>query len=108
MKWLGIIYSYLWYWSQFAVRKTHLRRPFTFVMRDHPWAFWLILTPSFGVIIYFSWVPLKIILGLLWAFIAGHIYWGSKHIIGQQEKPTFDPLHPIASYTAIQEARRIR
>jgi len=101
-----IVYQYIWYYAEFWVRKSHLRRPFTFIMRDHPWTFWCIVTPILGVSAYFS----KSIIGYLlintvWSMLVAHLWWGSKYIVGEQEKPTFDPLHPVSSVKAIREAR---
>lgn len=106
MKWLEIFYCYVWYYSQVAVKKTHLRRPFTFVMRDAPWLFWGIITPTVAVTLLLCPVWVRYVVGAIYFMVLAHLWWGSKHIIGQQEEPTFDPLHPVASYEVIQKARR--
>ncbi len=105
MKWLGIIYCYIWYYLAWG--DTKLRRPYTFIMRDHPWIFWGIVTPLIGFCVYLSPIWLRYVLTAIYFMLLAHLWWGSKIIPNQQEEPTFDPLHPVVSYTAIREAKRV-
>lgn len=106
MKWLGIAYCYIWYYLAWG--DTRLRRPYTFIMRDHPWIFWGIVTPLMGIIVGVSPAWLRYIVIALYFMVLAHLWWGSKHIVGEQEEPTFDPLHPVSSYKAIQISRKVR
>ncbi len=108
MKWLEIIYQYFWYYTEWWIKKTYLRRPFTFIMRDHPWAFWGILTSILGIAAYFSPVWLRFILGIFWGMLLSHLWWGAKVIPNEQETPTFDPLHPVKSINLIRAERQKR
>ena len=89
---MGRLYSWFWWHVEVWVSDTKLRRPFTYIFRDHPWAFVALLV-ILGIIACLSgtwWVrgPLIALAGL----ITGHVWWGSRVDRWQQEDPEYNPI----------------
>ncbi|MDO8473015.1 MAG: hypothetical protein Q7T05_04270, partial [Dehalococcoidia bacterium] len=59
--------------------------------RDYP-AWFCVFVAALGLSAWFTgtwWARVPV--GAFICFLAGHVWWGSKIIKGQQEEPTYDP-----------------
>ena len=90
MNWLSRIYSWVWFHSEFLITPID-RRPWTFCLRDflfsHPqWGGALIGLWFAGLVILslsHGWIAVT--LGVISAFVLGHVVWGEAWLFGQQE-----------------------
>lgn len=95
MNWLVRLYAWFWWHSEFWILNTRLRRPYTYIFRDHPLVFGAFLS-ALGAAAYFSgtwWArgPIIALAGL----VTGHVWWGSRIQRWQQEDPEYDPKEEI-------------
>lgn len=84
---LNLVYCYIWFYTEFAVKNPAHRRPFTFVMRDHPWIYLLGTIVFCATMVFVEQVRLP--LTVIWGLVSAHLWWGSKIIKGEQEHPPF-------------------
>jgi hypothetical protein len=94
-KYVGIFYDHFWFYTQGVLsffvrdwRNKYLRRPYTFVMYEHSWTFWLLTAIVFFPSWWFSPTWLQFIICIIWGCLVGHVFW-STNKSGQQENPTF-------------------
>ena len=91
---LGSLYNWFWWHTEVWIADTKLRRPYTYVMRDHPWS---VSVPMaiLGTAAYFvNWygrVPIILFAGMLLA----HLWWGSRVDRWQQEDPEYNPIEGV-------------
>jgi hypothetical protein len=84
-------YQWFWYHTEFWIDKTKLRRPYTYIFRDHPWAYFLfVVACSAAAYLAGAWWARTLIISFV-GILTGHVWWGSAHIPGQQESPDYDP-----------------
>ena len=78
------ILSYKWWWSKWP------GRPWTYWIRDarqkYPTVWMLIVMVSSATIghYFWSWWLLAFFVGVLIGILWGHLWWGTKHIPGQE------------------------
>ena len=91
------LYERFWFATQWFLKPKD-RRPFTYAMRD--WYHTSPLPTIVGLAITFYmigryttlasiWWLMGIVIALVAGIILGHLFWGRKHIKGQQESPTY-------------------
>ena len=97
MSWLERIYCYIWYHLEipFTWGNKHIRRPFTYILRDtmlcYPYLFWPFTAGWFAIMWWIGSVNYT----LGWAFtglsgfVLGHLIWGTQPKLGEQETPEF-------------------
>lgn len=92
------LYKWFWFNTQVWIKKPEDRRPYTYLIRDfyhrQPLLFILLSGIFFYCLGRWWWqvslaVFLMIVVALLIGVILGHLFWGKKHIEGQQEYPTY-------------------
>jgi len=94
---MGNLYEIFWFYTQWYL-PAEKRRPYTYMFRDVYHNTPLPTIIGLAVVFYMIgryttlasiWWLLGIVLTLIAGIILGHIYWGRKHIEGQQEDPTY-------------------
>ena len=94
---MGNLYEIFWFYTQFWI-PAEKRRPYTYMLRD--WYHNTPLPTIVGLAITFYMIGryttqisilglVGLILALVAGIILGHLFWGRKHIEGQQEHPTY-------------------
>ncbi len=91
------LYAKFWFATQFWLKPLD-RRPYTYIFRDWYHNNPLPIIMGLAVVSYLVGryttqislsVVLSVVVSLGIGIVLGHVYWGRKHIEGQQEDPTY-------------------
>ncbi len=84
-------YNWFWWHTEIWITDTKLRRPYTYLFRDHPLAYiGFAVAVCIGALFTPTWLMLTLFLGV--GVLTGHVWWGTRIDRWQQEFPEYNPI----------------
>jgi hypothetical protein len=90
----GSNYRVIWYHTEFWIKDTAKRRPYTYILRDfyHEQPLVACFLLAWAGYALGRWImPIDHILLFCGGLLMGHLFWGGEYKPGQQETPDYDP-----------------